>query len=366
MKITIVKSLLDNLIEFLTKYTDPINVYSQFRCINIDVNYDQIIFTASDGTISAQKIIKVDEIKIKVEEPGVILVNAAYLKNIIKKLSGELLIFSEGNVLTIKEGKTEYVINLLDAHFPLINFEQSNKRFEISSERLEKAIRNVIFAASDDDKKSILKCINLTIKDGNLRLIATDTYRLSTETVKISNDLTMNISVTGRNLKNMITKDTPKKIFVFYDDTKIGISYENTVIQSTVNDIPYSKVDNIFPQSFSRMITINKNELLRLINKVIFINQDKSNRLQFKIDSENLHLMIEMPEIGKSEASTTNFKLEGKPIEIDFNYNFIKEAINIYDDGDINLCINDNETIMLVVSKTNEFNKQLITPLRRY
>ncbi|TNK91284.1 DNA polymerase III subunit beta, partial [Mycoplasmopsis pullorum] len=89
MKITIVKSLLDNLIEFLTKYTDPINVYSQFRCINIDVNYDQIIFTASDGTISAQKIIKVDEIKIKVEEPGVILVNAAYLKNIIKKLSGE-------------------------------------------------------------------------------------------------------------------------------------------------------------------------------------------------------------------------------------------------------------------------------------
>ncbi|WP_440756668.1 DNA polymerase III subunit beta [Mycoplasmopsis anatis] len=84
MKFTIKKNILDQTIEFISKYVDPINVFMPFRCVKIDVSYEKIIFTASNGLMSTKKILKVDELNIKVETVGNALINNQYFKNIIK------------------------------------------------------------------------------------------------------------------------------------------------------------------------------------------------------------------------------------------------------------------------------------------
>lgn len=366
MLVNIDKKILDKNIEFVSKFVDPINAFVPFRCIHFDVNNHHITLTASNGIMSVKKIIPVDENLVMVEKNGTFLVNANILKTIIKKINNKITLKIEENVLEISEAETKYELNLIKNEFPEIVFKISDQNFEIESATLEKAIRNVSFAAGDESKNAVLKCINLIASNNQLTLIASDSFRLGYEKIKLENNINFNILIDNKNLKTMISGNNPKNITVFIDINKIGIAYKNTIIQSTLVDLTYADISKIFPDSFSRQIIINKNELLELLNKVIFINQEKGNRIQFIFKQNELKLISEVSEIGKSEASTKNFTIKGDDIEIDFNYLFIKDAINVFDNGDINLLINQNGNIMMIVSDSNKNNKQLITPLRRY
>lgn len=368
MKFTIKKNILDQTIEFISKYVDSINVFMPFRCVKIDVSFDKITFIASNGLMSTKKILKVDEINIKVEIPGIVLINNQYFKNIIKKLNNEISVESNGKIIKIWENEISYTLNCVDVEFPNIDFKKPENSFEINTNKLEKAIRNVSFSASSETsgKSLILKCINFSSKNDILRLVATDTFRLSTETIKINKPINVNFSIESKNIKNMITKEAPKNVIMFIDESKVGIVYENTIIQSSIVDVPFVSFEGIIPTEFSRKISIKKSELLDLLNKVVFIQQEKYNRVEFKINKDLLTLSTNLSDIGQSTGSTTEFELIGDPIDIDFNYVFIKDALTAFENDEINLCINKNGNIMLIVSKSNENNKQVITPLRRY
>lgn len=364
MKFTIKKTLLDNIVEFLSKYSNPIDTFVTFRYILIDVEEEKITFTASNSTMSARKVVPVDEIDIKVEDIGSSLINCSYFKNIIKKLNKTIEISTQNDLINIVEGNTIYKLNTISNNFPKIDFSDTSNKFELNKSDFEKAVKNVIFAVGDNLNSIILKCVNIICDGTNLRFTATDTARLSTEIIKINKNIKINVSIDSKNIRNMIIKDSPKKIFMFFDNTKLGISYENTIIQTSIVDIPYHDISKVFPKDYTRKIIIEKDELMNIINKVVFINQEKGSRLELKINEKELKITTNISEIGTSFASTKNFTLEGEPIEIDFNHIFLKEAINIIE-GEINIFINENGNVALIVSKTNPNNKQLLSSLRR-
>ncbi|MEE3928265.1 DNA polymerase III subunit beta [Mycoplasmopsis ciconiae] len=367
MVLQIEKSILDKSIEFMSKYVDSINAFIPFRCLKFDVTYQSITITASNGIISAKKTILVNDLNTKIEKEGEFLINCAYFKNIIKKLDKTINIIVDENKILIKDSSSEYKLNKINHVYPLINFNISENNFKVNFDKLDSAIKDVCVAAGDDNSGLMLRCINLSCKDNKIILVASDGYRLSTEFIEIEKNLKFNFSINNRNLKSMIQKTNEEEVELFYDDNKLGVIYKDTIIQSLLVDIPYTDVSGLFPKEFSRKIVINKNVLLNLINKVVFVNQEKANnRLQFKINKNELKLIYEVSEVGISQASTSDFHLEGDSIEIDFNYNFVKDAINIYGDDDINLLINNEGVIMLIVSENNKNNKQLITALRRY
>lgn len=101
-----------------------------------------------------------------------------------------------------------------------------------------------------------------------------------------------------------------------------------------------------------------------LLNRVWLTNGDKQNRLSFTVKEGSLKITNNVVEVGSFVATTDKFKYSGDLIEFDLNYNFLKDAISIFD-GEISILIDEKVGKFLIISHSDTGSKQLITPLRR-
>ncbi|MBU4689591.1 DNA polymerase III subunit beta [Mycoplasma zalophidermidis] len=368
MKFHINKKILDDSIEIVSKYVDPISTFYSFRGIMIIVDNEFITLKAANDATSIVKKLPVDDVLIKVEQTGEFLIQANIFKTIIKKLSGEITIQQTPNaLLEIIEGNSRYQLSTLQSNqFPVIDNLINTKQFELDTNEFKKAIKNVIHASSADNNL-IYRCINMRYKNNCINFTATDSYRLALYQMKTNTPLEENIdiSVNAKDLKDLIPSDAPKKITFFYNDIKVGIKYDNTIIISRIVSVPFRDTEPILADmNIKYNLQISKAELNELLNKVWLSNGDKQNRIEVSLTNNNLTLINNIAEIGSSVAKTQNFKFEGKTVEFDLNFNFLKDAISVFED-DISILIDDQVKKILILSPSNVSSKQLITPLRR-
>ncbi|WP_036463891.1 DNA polymerase III subunit beta [Mycoplasmopsis sturni] len=371
MKFTIQKNLIDSVVDFMNNYIDSNNAFIPYRCLYFSLDSEFLTIQAQSGNIQAQKQIPIDEDKIKIDSKGKFLINASILKNIIKKFNNNVTFLVKDTTVDIYEGATKFTLTRVDIdQYPHIKFSDHDNRTEVKSIDLERVIYNASIAASTSSDKitaTVHKCINVSSDDeNNIRFVATDSYRLSTESIKVSKPVSLNLTIDAKNLKKLVTKDADKKVMLFFNSSKLGISYTNTIIQIRSTDLNYMNVWNLFKFDISRTIKVDKQEILRLINKALFVTSDKELRLEFTFDSNEIKVRYEVPEIGIGEASTSSCQLDGEKLEIDINYQFIKDAISVLDNGLIKIEVSRNEDRLLITSENNPFNKQLITPIRRF
>ncbi|UUD35254.1 DNA polymerase III subunit beta [Mycoplasmopsis caviae] len=368
MKFHIKKQLLDETLEIVTKYSDPINSLYGFRCILIKVENEKITFSASNGVINIIKSLDVDDVNIKIEETGMFLIQANIFKNVIKKLSGMITLNQEFSTrLEISQRNSNYKLTTNPiSSFPEIEENINLKKIEIDTNEFRKAIKSTIFAVSQDSSL-VYKCINFKFKDNKLNLTATDAARLSYYSMNLNNYQYSNeeFSVNSKDVKDLIPADAPKKITFFFNRIKMGIEYKNTVITSRIVDLPYPDIESLFTSmDIENKLFIKKEEINDLINKVWLGTSDKQNRLEFTINKSEISVLNKLDEISISVAKTQNFKFEGKAFEFDINYHFLKDALSVFE-GDVLILFDKNIQKILIASDSNKESKQLVTPMRR-
>lgn len=374
MKFTISKKIIEDTIDFLAIYVDNLDSFIPFRGVLIELNYDKLIFTAGNTNIAAQKILLVDEKNIKIEKTGKLLVNILILKNLIKKFEKNITFIKTNNNLEVFENKTFYTLAILeDGRYSDFDFSLTENKYQIESRELSTAINNVYISSNINQERvstitsnPITKVINIQSENKNLRLTASDSFRLSTHLLKLGKTTSFNLNVDSKNFKKLYHKEMPTNITLFISDKKIGINYNNTTIFTHLVNLKYHNIQNLISFSNTKNIKIKKEEILKLINKTVFYNAEKIKRLEFSISKEEIKASFEVPEVGISQYITTNFEYKGKPFDIDIDWHYIKDALNAFDDEFINLCITNDEKRVYIFGGNTTDNIQLITPIRRY
>ncbi|VEU64351.1 DNA polymerase III subunit beta [Mycoplasmopsis cynos] len=377
MKFTISKNIIENTIEFLSTFVDNIDTFTPFRGIYIKINNSEITFIGGNSNIAAKKTLQIDEKNIKLEIPGKMLINTLLLKNLIKKFDKEITFIKNENSLEIYEKNTRYTLTLLDeSKYPDLNFNLPSNNTTINSKEFSEAINNVYISTNLSNDKThgitsnpVTKTINLKSINNKIRLTATDSYRLSSCTFKTDQNMDIDINIDNRNFKKLYSKEMPSEVNLFFENNRLGIFYKNTIIYTHTTPIKYIDVDNILKideKNKKIKIKIKKEELSKVINKTVFYSPEKIRRLQFFITENEIKTTFEIPEIGISEYITTEFSYKGKNLEIDIDWQYIKESISAFDSENIIIYISSNEDRVYLLDGENEDNIQILTPIRRY
>ncbi|WP_369810260.1 RNA-binding S4 domain-containing protein [Mycoplasma seminis] len=372
MKFTISKSKIDQLVEFISTYIDSNDTFIPFRCIYMHIDTEKLTLVGASSTLAARKIIDLNDNDIQLERTGSFYLSANLLKNIIKKFDKQITFDAKENLIDIYEGSTLFTLTKLNAGlYPKIDFEDTDNQVQINSQKFDKAIYDVSTSTSSSNDRLnslIYKCINITAKNSDeLRFLATDSYRLSTEIIKVSKPITIDLTIDNKNLKKLITKETPETVNLFFNQDKIGISYDNTVVWTAVNRTQFLDVSALFQVKYTRNFKIEKEELLKTINKALFYQTDKDKKMEFSFENHKLKINYEVPEIGTASAESDALEIvEGNEIEFDFNYNYVKDAVSALDSGMLNIFVSDSEDKLLFISENDPHHIQLITPMRKY
>ncbi|WP_412031553.1 DNA polymerase III subunit beta [Metamycoplasma buccale] len=365
MEITINKLILDEAIERVARAVDQNPFIPAMKGVLIEVEDNKIAFTGSNGEISIKHTIETS-MDAKIITPGRILIEMGIFRNIIKKLDGDLNLKSDDKNLFITTEYDKYNLNLYSPQdFPAINFTIYGETLKIKWDDLKKIVRNVSFAASNNEMYLILCCVNIAAKNKKLFFKATDRYRYAEEAMDIDSDVEFNVSILAKNLRDLLSFEFKGEVTLNISEHKIAFEIDNTIIQSKVIEQIYQDVSKIIPKEFATHLIIDKKELNNLLNKASVIITENYNKIRLHIDNEFLTISSTREEIANAEVKTKNFKYDGDELKLTINSKYLREAISVFDDQ-ISLLITKDKLRIVVKSDSNQNNIQLFTPQKGF
>src|SRR5699024_9576942 len=128
----------------------------------------------------------------------------------------------------------------------------------------------------------------------------------------------------------------------------------------------YPDTNRLIPTSFNTEIEFNVPELLSAIERASLLSHEgRNNIVKLSISNEQIVLYGNSPEIGNVEEDLSYESVQGEPLEISFNPDYMKAALKAFGEGKITIkFISAIRPFTLSPVDTDERFVQLITPVR--
>ena len=370
---------------FIKKLTDVQRAISSKTAIEIltglkiTVTENSITLTGSDSDISIENEISTDDsnYELLIDEPGSIVLPARFFSEIIKRLpeSTFTIEVNEHFQATITSGQTEYQVNGVDAdNYPHLPEIDTNEQLTIPADIMKQVINQTVIAVSTQESRPLLTGVHLTIKNGELHAVATDSHRLSQRKVKLSGaeNIDYDIIVPGRSLVELsrMIADSTGSLEIQIAENQILFNFDNTAFYSRLLEGMYPDTDRLIPQSSETEIELNAVSLLHAIERASLLSHEgRNNVVKLSLNSENQTAVLSSnsPEVGNIEEELQFDKLTGNDIEISFNPDYMKAALQAFGQAEVKLSLTlPLRPFTLMPTEDSEDFIQLITPVRTY
>lgn len=344
--------------------------------IKLIASEEGIQLTGSNSDISIETFVrKSDEQSgLTIEEEGqIVLQPARFFSDIVNKLPDETFTVEvKDRVQTsITSASSSFIINGLDAanypHLPEIDTTQS---FTLPVNLLKKIIKQTVIAVSTHESRPILTGIHLTISDGKLKAVATDSHRLSQRVIPVegTESLSYNLVIPGKSLQELtrLLDDSLDEIEVAIAENQILFKTEDTLFYSRLLEGNYPDTDRLIPDSSTTEVTLEAQILLGAVERASLLSHEgKNNVVKLSVKDDTVEITGTSPEVGRVNEQVTTQSISGEEMEISFNPDYLKAALTTFGPVDITLkLISTLRPFVLVPSEDKNEFIQLITPIR--
>ena len=279
-----------------------------------------------------------------IEEAGSLLLDKEIINNIQFK-DADLNITNttlkvNNRKFTFAEKETDLVVNDIGEKIATLTLEDYNNIIDIE------------YAIAQDEARPVLNNVYV----GNEDIVALDGYRLAIRKNKVEFTVGNESFYIHLDLLKLMKKIKPneKSIIEIYSNNIFStLRIDDLYLTKEKENTTYINYKSLIPYDFSTVVQANKNDVLEVLK-----SYKKENRV-LKLDIKKDKMLM--------QTSTEKFNLEDKikvisnnDLLIAMNPNYLKEAINKYDDK-IEIKFN-NSVSPFVIEKENSFD--MILPVR--
>ena len=348
MEIVLNKEDFSNGIKIVEKITSQKAIQPILSNILIEtVTSDRIKFCATDLNLAINY-----KTSAEVIGEGAITLSAKKISEIVSKLSSTevtLKTSEETDNIKIKSGKTEFdMIGLSAVEFPKVLDDTDTpetKTIVLNKNEFSKAIKQVIFAVSQQETQAVLTGVCFNIENNILELAATDGNRLTRIQKEINTtvDELINFIVPAKTLAEVqrissIVED--ENITLKIQKNKILFEFENLAFQSRLIDGIYPKYQQLIPNASERKIVIDRAELINSIERVSIMVNDRTNVVRFNFSAGQLEIMADTPEAGRSK-DYIDIQYDFDDMLTAFNYKYVLDGLKNMDSKNVEIEISD-------------------------
>ena len=331
----------------------------------VDKNKINLYATDFDLTIMTS-------IEAVVNNIGKITLPARKLVDIVSRLSDGIINFElNGTTMTIKSGKSQFdIIGISAMEFPKIEFlTEEDNEVEIDVKPLVIGIKEAGFAAAPyESNNNLLSGVVCDINKNVLEIASTDGNRLARARKIITNkdDKTIKLIVPAKVLQEFlkisyfIEEDTIK---LYTKTNKIMIKSENITMMSNLMNGQYPQYNQLIPQTFPKEAKVSVAKIVSALELVSTVVNEKTNIVKFNFTQNNLSLMADAPEAGKSQ-SDIDILYSGEDILIAFNYKYLLDFLKNVDAEDVIICMNTNLSATVLKPDNEEDYIYLAMPVQ--
>ena len=306
-----------------------------------------------------------------IENPGVVVLPSRLLLDVARVLPGErttLELRSTHSDVELLSGSAVFHLRTLRAEdFPRLPDPELGTRIALPAGAFVETVLRVARSASRDETRPVLTGILISASQDELRMVATDSYRLSVKETHLEHALqgTLEANVPARALQELarIAQQTDEQeLAVSVGRNQIVFELGEVLLSSRLIDGQFPNYRQLLPQSVEHELRLATAEITDVVRRVSLLAQ-RTTPLRLTIRPGELTVSAQTPDVGEaSESLPVDF--HGEPLEIGFNPDFLREGLESVDSDELLLKLISPLRPGLVESPESGDFLYLIMPIR--
>jgi DNA polymerase III subunit beta len=292
---------------------------------------------ATDMDVGLRVPLRADVIR-----PGSTVLPARLLLDVARALPSEQLTMelrsAEQDVELICGPTTFHLRTLRSEDFPSLPSPSSDTRVTLPADAFVQTVTRVARSASRDETRPVLTGILMSASGQELRMVATDSYRLSVKETELAAPLqgSLEANVPARALQELvrIAQQTPSEsIAVSVGQNQVIFELGDVVLSSRLIDGQFPNYRQLLPESVEHELRLSSHELTDVVRRISLLAQ-KNAPLRLSFSEGTLTVSAQTPDVGEaSEAIPIPF--HGEPFEIGFNPEFLRDGLESVESEDL-------------------------------
>ena len=344
------------------------------------VDKERIVLTGSNSDITIESVLNASnsDYDLTVEDPGAIVLPARFFSEIVKKLPDKKVTIevTNGFQADITSGTAKFQINGQDAeNFPHLPEVETDKTITLPNDVLKEVIRQTVIAVSKQESRPILAGIHITLHDGLLTAVATDSHRLAQRKValaNVDNGIDFDVIIPGKSMNELsgMISDVDQDVQVQVTENQILFIFGNTHFYSRLLEGNYPETSQLIPDTADTTVELDAGTFLASIERASLLSHESRNdvvKLTLKPDENLVRISSNSPDIGTVEEEVATSSLDGNDLEISFNPNYMKDALRSFGQTTVKIAFTSPlRPFTLVPTEDGENFVHLITPVRTF
>lgn len=209
----------------------------------------------------------------------------------------------------------------------------------------------------------------MVLKEQQLLAVATDSHRLSQRIIPLGTEHDQfDIVIPGKSLTELSRSlgETEESVEISIMENQVLFETATTKFYSRLLEGTYPDTNRLIPNSFNTEIDFSVRSLQAAIDRASLLSHEgRNNIVKLSITANEVVLYGNSPEVGRVEEVLSYERVSGDPLEISFNPDYMKKALQAFGDTSISVrFISAIRPFTLEPTEGNGAFIQLITPVR--
>ena len=265
----------------------------------------------------------------KVERAGTVVLPARLLLDVVRQLpSGDVSLElrpSEQDVEVVAGSARFHIRTLRAEDFPPLPEPGGDQIVSMPAQAFTETIARVARSASRDETRPILTGILASASGQELRMVATDSYRLSVKETRLESALAegFEANIPARALEELgrLVRDDVDEISIGVRANQVVFQVGGLVLSSRLIDGQFPNYRQLLPESYEHELTIDRAELLEVVRRISLMAQ-KNAPLRLSFTEGEVRISAQTPDVGEA-SEPLPIPFAGEPFEIGFNPEFL-------------------------------------------
>jgi DNA polymerase-3 subunit beta len=272
---------------------------------------------------------------------GSIVLPARLVVDVVRALPGSDVSLelrpAEQDVEIVGGSATFHIRTLRSEDFPPFP-EPEGDRVHVPGEAFVATVSKVARSASRDETRPVLTGILVSATGDELRMVATDSYRLSVKETKLEEALTgsFEANVPARALQELtriVQHENAQELTVSVRANQVVFEAGGVVLSSRLIDGQFPNYRQLLPDAYEHALRLAGGEIAEVVRRISLLAQ-KNAPLRLAFTEGELTVSARTPDVGEARE-TVPVPFAGEPLEIGFNPEFLRDGLEAIEDGDV-------------------------------
>jgi DNA polymerase-3 subunit beta len=305
-----------------------------------------VLLRAGDGGVELQATDMELGVRVRVEaspeRDGAVVVPGRLLLDVIRSLPKDEVSLEHRTTeqdVEVVSGPSKFHLRTLPLDdFPKLPEAGSGQVVRVPSGAFIETINRVARSASRDETRPHLTGVLVSASEKELRMVATDSYRLSVKETQLEQALegSLEANVPARTLQELsriAQGEGADEIAITSLEHQVIFSVGDVVLSSRLVEGRFPNYKQLLPETFEHELRMNGPELAEVVRRISLLAQ-KNAPLRLRFTDGALEISAQTPDVGEaSESLPAPFK--GEPLEIGFNPEFLRDGLESTESDDL-------------------------------